>query len=74
SIDDDYYEYLENQFALVGSRTRKRFQLGDPVTIRVASVSVEERMADFELLEHAGLEHKSAPKEHKVFKKQRRRR
>ncbi|PIZ63062.1 MAG: ribonuclease R, partial [Candidatus Marinimicrobia bacterium CG_4_10_14_0_2_um_filter_48_9] len=52
SIDDDYYEYLENQFALVGSRTRKRFQLGDPVTIRVASVSVEERMADFELLEH----------------------
>lgn len=74
TIDDDYYEYLEEQFALVGQRTRKRFQLGDPVTIRIASVSVEERMADFELLEHAGLVHNATPTEHKVFKKQRRRR
>ncbi|MCF7801246.1 MAG: ribonuclease R [Candidatus Marinimicrobia bacterium] len=53
TLDEDWYEYLEDQFALVGRRTRKRFQLGDPVTIRVAAVSVEERMADFELLEHA---------------------
>lgn len=52
TLDEDWYEFLEDQFALVGRRSRKRFQLGDPVTIRIAAVSVEERMADFELLEH----------------------
>ncbi|MCF7797324.1 MAG: ribonuclease R [Lentisphaeria bacterium] len=57
TLDEDWYEFKENEFALVGRRTRKRFQLGDPVTIRVAAVSVEERMADFELLEHAEQSH-----------------
>ncbi len=52
TLKDDWYEYVEQQFALIGRRTRKKFQLGDPVTIRIASVSVAERMADFELLDH----------------------
>jgi len=51
-LDDDWYEYRENEFALFGRRTHRRFQLGDPVRVRVASVSVAEGMADVQLLRH----------------------
>src|SRR5690606_38729171 len=51
SLDDDYYEYLEDQYALVGSRTRRQFRLADRVRVRVASVDLEERRIDFALLE-----------------------
>lgn len=37
-LDDDYYAYIENQAALVGQRTRKRYRLGDPVTVQVVRV------------------------------------
>lgn len=51
SLGDDYYVFLEDKFALVGEHTRKRYQLGDRVTIRVASVDLEERKIDFVLAE-----------------------
>jgi ribonuclease R len=51
SMDDDYYEFRENEYALVGSRRGRRFRLGDRVRIRVARVDREERHVDFMLLE-----------------------
>ena len=54
SLEDDYYVFLEDQFALVGEHTRKRFQLGDRVTIQVASVDLEERKIDFVLTDEEG--------------------
>ncbi len=51
SLEDDYYVYLEEQFSLVGERTRRRFRLGDRVRIRVASVQRQERKIDFVLAE-----------------------
>ncbi|MFW6201872.1 MAG: ribonuclease R [Gemmatimonadota bacterium] len=53
SLEDDYYVFLEEQYALVGEHTRRRFQLGEPVAVRVASVDREERKIDFMLVEHA---------------------
>ncbi len=47
SLEDDYYVFLEDQFALVGEHTRKRYQLGERVTVQVASVDLEERKIDF---------------------------
>jgi ribonuclease R len=53
SIEDDYYLFVEEQYALIGERTRRRFRTGDRVRIRVASVSIEERRIVFELVDSA---------------------
>ncbi|NQT62776.1 MAG: ribonuclease R [Candidatus Marinimicrobia bacterium] len=50
SLTDDYYEYEENNFSLTGRRTRKMYRLGDPVKVKVTSVSISEGLADFEVL------------------------
>lgn len=49
SLEDDYYVFIEEQFALVGEHTRRRFRLGDRARIRVASVDMERRQIDFVL-------------------------
>ncbi|MBI4540600.1 MAG: ribonuclease R [Gemmatimonadetes bacterium] len=51
SLDDDYYHFLEDGYALVGERTRRRFRLGDRVRVRVAAVNLEDRKIDFLLVE-----------------------
>ncbi len=50
SIDDDYYVYVEEQYSLLGENTRRRFQLGQQVRVRVVSVNREERKIDFGLV------------------------
>ena len=50
ALDDDYYEFREREFALVGSRRGRRFRLGDRVRVQVARVDKEERHVDFMLL------------------------
>jgi ribonuclease R len=50
SIEDDYYLFVEEQYALIGERTRRRFRTGDRVRVRVARVSLEERRIVFELV------------------------
>jgi ribonuclease R len=47
SLADDYYLFLEDQYALVGENSRRRFRLGDRVRVRVAAVNLEERQIDF---------------------------
>jgi ribonuclease R len=47
NLSDDYYEYWEEKFALVGSNTGRSFTLGDPVTVRVLAVNKELRQIDF---------------------------
>jgi ribonuclease R len=49
SLEDDYYVFLEDQFALVGEHRRRRFRLGDRLRVRVESVDMERRRVDFAL-------------------------
>jgi ribonuclease R len=49
SLEDDYYVFLEDQFALLGEHKRRRFRLGDRLRVRVASVNMERRQIDFAL-------------------------
>jgi ribonuclease R len=51
ALDDDYYVYLEDEYALVGERSGRRLRLGDRFKVRVARVNREERKIDFEILE-----------------------
>ena len=50
-LDDDYYEFDERNYCLVGRRHHHKFQLGDPITIKVARANVEKRQLDFTLAE-----------------------
>lgn len=46
-LDDDYYDLDERNYCLVGRRHHHRYQLGDPVRIRVAKANMEKRQLDF---------------------------
>ena len=50
NLDDDYYELDEKTYSLVGYNTKRRFSLGDKLTIRVARADLDKRQLDFELL------------------------
>jgi ribonuclease R len=50
SLTDDYYIFVEEQYSLIGERTRRRFRTGDRVRIRVDAVDIEQRRIVFELL------------------------
>lgn len=54
SLDDDYYQYVEEDYALIGERTKNRYRLGNPVQVRLTKVNPEERTMDFVLATHAG--------------------
>lgn len=49
SLTDDYYSFDESEHALFGSRSKKRYRLGDRVRVEVARVDVQRRMLDFRL-------------------------
>jgi ribonuclease R len=51
SLHDDYYEFRDREYALVGDRKGRRFRLGDRVRIEVARVDRGERHVDFVLLD-----------------------
>lgn len=54
TLKDDYYEFQEGRYAVVGMRSRKQYRLGDKLHIKVESVSIEERNIDFALVEKNG--------------------
>jgi ribonuclease R len=51
SLHDDYYQYHEKKYCLVGERTHKTFRIGEEVRVRVERVDVESRHIDFGLIE-----------------------
>jgi len=52
-LDDDYYDFDERNYCLVGRRHHNKYQLGDPIRIKVARANIEKRQLDFALAEEA---------------------
>lgn len=50
-LDDDYYDFDEKNYCLVGRRHHHCYQLGDPVRIRVAAANIEKKQLDFTIVE-----------------------
>ena len=50
-LGDDYYDFDEKNYCLIGRRHHKKFSLGDPVTIKVARAILEKKQLDFALVE-----------------------
>ncbi|MDR1720374.1 MAG: ribonuclease R [Dysgonamonadaceae bacterium] len=49
-LDDDYYEFDEKNYCLIGRRNKFRYQLGDSLTIKVARANLERKQLDFMLM------------------------
>ena len=47
SLVDDYYDFVEEEYALVGNHTRNKYRLGDKVRIEVLQVNLEDVSIDF---------------------------
>ncbi|MBF0265450.1 MAG: ribonuclease R [Gammaproteobacteria bacterium] len=57
ALKQDYYVYSANTHVLKGERTGQSYHLGEPIKIKVAAVSLDDRKIDFVL---AGVKHDDA--------------
>ena len=48
-LGDDYYDFDEKNFMIVGRRHHTKYQLGDPIRIQVARANLERKQLDFTL-------------------------
>jgi ribonuclease R len=48
-LNDDYYEYDEKNYCVVGRRTRKIYTLGDQVRVKVKKTDIDRRLIDLVL-------------------------
>jgi ribonuclease R/exosome complex exonuclease DIS3/RRP44 len=49
-LDDDSYEYVEEEFAVVGRRTKNTYTLGDEVYVKVKNADLVKKHLDFWLI------------------------
>jgi ribonuclease R len=51
SLMDDFYEFDEDNYLLIGKNSGKKLQLGDEIRIEVKNVNLPKRQMDFNLVE-----------------------
>ncbi len=49
-INDDFYVLDEKNYCIIGQRKKRKYQLGDKVTIKVKKVDLSKRQIDFSLV------------------------
>ena len=50
-LDDDFYTFDEENYALVGRRRKRTYRLGDPLTLKIAQANLERKQLDFVIAE-----------------------
>ncbi len=50
-LNDDYYEFDEKSYCLMGRRNKQQYRLGDTIKIKVARANLERKQLDFMLAE-----------------------
>ena len=53
TLEDDYYVFLDEQYALQGENSGRRFRTGDRVKVRVSAIDRQRNQIDLALLEDA---------------------
>lgn len=48
---DDYYDFDEENYYIIGERTKKQYKLGDQVKVKVIDANIARRNIDFELVD-----------------------
>lgn len=46
-LNDDYYDYIKEKYALIGRRTGNTYKLGDKITVYVNDVDIDRREINF---------------------------
>lgn len=49
TIGNDFYNYVQKEYALIGQRNKKKYALGDRVRIKLVNADLSARQLDFEL-------------------------
>ena len=49
-LDDDYYEFDEKNYCIIGRRKKRQYRLGDPITIKVAQANLDRKQLDYQLV------------------------
>ena len=50
-LTDDYYEFDEKNYSIVGRHTNTRYRLGDKITIQVARANLDRKQLDFAIVD-----------------------
>jgi ribonuclease R/exosome complex exonuclease DIS3/RRP44 len=50
-ITNDYYDFNEKEYALIGRETKNKYRLGDTVRIQVKNTNLEKKHLDFTMLD-----------------------
>ncbi len=56
-LADDYYEFDERNYSLVGRRHNNRYRLGDEVKVKIARANLDKKQLDFAMVEDKGSMH-----------------
>ncbi|MFO8235728.1 MAG: ribonuclease R [Bacteroidales bacterium] len=48
-LDDDFYIYNENDYSIIGHNHGKKYQLGDPLRVKLVRTDLEKKQIDFVL-------------------------
>lgn len=49
-LGDDYYVFDDQNYCIIGKHFGKKFQLGDPITVRIKKTNLEKKQMDFSLV------------------------
>lgn len=60
-LDDDYYDFDEKNYCLIGRRHHHRYQLGDAIRITVAKTNLERKQLDFTIADEGGTKKPTPP-------------
>lgn len=58
-LADDYYDFDQRNYCLVGRRYNNRYRLGDAVTVQVARCDLDRKQLDFVLVDEKNPPRKS---------------
>ncbi len=50
NLDDDFYRFDEDSYCIIGRKFKKKYQLGDQVSVVVAAANLIKKQLDFELV------------------------
>ena len=53
-IEDDFYEFDETNYCITGSRTKRKYQLGDTVKIQIVRTDLVRKQIDFRIVNGDG--------------------
>ncbi len=53
-IEDDFYEFDETNYCVTGSRTKRKYQLGDNVKIQIVRADLVKKQLDFRIMNDEG--------------------